>query len=74
MDYTVTAPVVIQVNSAGYEEEPIRAEVAASSAEEAVEAFQDYAYEILVETDNCDAVDFYPYTEEFADQYDIQSA
>lgn len=72
MDYTITAPVVLQFRSAGFEEEHIRGRVTADSVEEAVESFQDYAYEILVETDNCDAVEFYSYTE-FEDRYDIQT-
>ena len=70
MDYTITAPVILQFDRVGYEEEPIRAYVTAETREKAVELFQEEAYAILVESGNCAGVDFYPYSE-FAEKYEI---
>lgn len=61
MEYIITAPVVLRINSSGTEEEPLRFRITADTKEEAVQLFQKKAKEVLVETKNCKSIDFYPY-------------
>ncbi len=70
MDYVITAPVLLRFDGAGVEEEPFTAHVTASTREKAVAAFQEQAYEVLVNAGDFADVDFYPYNGG-SNKYDI---